>query len=154
MIGSCGGLLGAAVAARLSSRLGSARATVLLMVTAGPPAVAVGLGADGAGAVWVVAGQFLVGLAVVAGNVLRGAWRQRYVPQHLMGRVVTTSQFVNFGTMPLAGLTAGVLGDLIGVRETIVLMAAVHCAASLSVLRSPLRGLHDLPGPRKVDPAA
>jgi MFS family permease len=154
MIGSCGGLLGAAVAARLSSRLGSARATVLLMVTAGPPAVAVGLGADGAAVVWVVAGQFLVGLAVVAGNVLRGAWRQRYVPQHLMGRVVTTSQFVNFGTMPLAGLTAGVLGDLIGVRETIVLMAAVHCAASLSVLRSPLRGLHDLPAPRKVDPAA
>ncbi|CAM3438026.1 MFS transporter [Isoptericola cucumis] len=147
MVGSCGGLLGATVATRLSRRLGSARATVVLMVAGGPPALLVGLGTTGPGIAWTVAGQFLVGLAVVAGNVLRAAWRQRYVPQSLMGRVTTTSQFVNFGTMPLAGLVAGALGSAIGVRETVLIMAAVHCLACLSVVRSPLRGLHDLPGP-------
>ncbi|GAA1722444.1 MFS transporter [Isoptericola hypogeus] len=148
MIGSCGGLLGATVAVRLGRRLGSARATVVLMVAGGPPALLVGLGSAGPGVAWTVAGQFLVGLAVVAGNVLRAAWKQRYVPQPLMGRVTTTGQFVNFGAMPLAGLVAGVLGGNLGVRETVLIMAAVHCVACLSVLRSPLRGLRDLPGPR------
>jgi len=153
MIGSCGGLLGATVATRLSRRLGSARATVLLLVAGGPPALLVGLGGGGAQVAWTVAGLFLVGLAVVAGNVLRGAWRQRYVPQPLMGRVVTTSQFVNFGTMPLAGLVAGALGEVLGVRETLLLMAAVHCAACLSALRSPLRGLREMPEPRELSPS-
>ncbi|MCA5894547.1 MFS transporter [Isoptericola sp. NEAU-Y5] len=150
MIGSCGGLLGATLATRLSRRLGSGRATVVLMVAAGPPTLLVGLGSAGPGIAWVVAGQFFVGLAVVAGNVLRASWKQRYVPLELMGRVSTTSQFVNFGTMPLAGVVAGALGDVVGVRETIFVMAAVHCLASLSVLRSPLRGLRELPAPRGV----
>ncbi|MCK9792414.1 MFS transporter [Isoptericola sp. 4D.3] len=151
-VGACGGLLGATVATRLSRRLGSARATVLLLAASGPPALLVGLGDDGARVAWTVAGLFLVGLTVVAGNVLRGAWRQRYVPQPLMGRVVTTSQFVNFGTMPLAGLAAGALGELVGVRETMLLMAAVHCVACLSALRGPLRGLRDMPEPRVLRP--
>jgi len=74
------------------------------------------------------------------------------VPQPLMGRVITTSQFVNFGTMPLAGLAAGALGEVLGVRETLLLMAAVHCAASLSAARGPLRGLRDMPEPRELSP--
>ncbi|SKC50692.1 MFS transporter [Krasilnikoviella flava] len=152
-VGACGGLLGATVATWLSGRLGSARATMLLIAAGGPPALLVGLGGDGGRVAWTVAGLFLVGLAVVAGNVLRGAWRQRYVPQPLMGRVVTTSQFVNFGTMPLAALAAGALGELVGVRETMLLMAAVHCLACLSALRSPLRGMRDMPGPRVLTPS-
>ena len=54
--------------------------------------------------------------AVVAGNALRGAWRQRYVPAELMARVTTSSQVINFGTMPFAALVAGALGDAVGVR--------------------------------------
>lgn len=43
--------------------------------------------------------------------------------------------------MPIAGW----LGTEIGVRPTIALMAAVHTAACLAVLASPVRGLRDLP---------
>lgn len=40
-----------------------------------------------------------------------------------MGRVVTSAQLVNFGTMPVAGLHAGRLGSGLGVRPTVAIMA-------------------------------
>lgn len=92
-----------------------------------------------------VLGLFAVGLFVVAGNVIRAAWRQRYVPPALLARVVTTSQLVAYSAMPLAGLTAGWLGATIGIRSTIAGMAAVHALACLAVLLSPFRPLRDLP---------
>jgi predicted MFS family arabinose efflux permease len=153
-VGAAGGVVGAAVATRVSQRLGSARALLALQLLAGPPALLVPLGAPGPGLVAMVLGMVLVGIGVVAGNVVRGAWRNRYVPVDMVARQVTTAQVVNLGTMPLAGLVAGWLGSAIGLRQTIAVMAAVHAAACLSMWRSPLRGLRDMPeaaeGPLEV----
>ena len=146
-IGSSGGLLGALIATRISRRIGSGHASTVFMLGAGFPCLLVPLAGPGAGVVLVPLGLFLAGMFVVAGNVVRGAWRQRYVPMRLMGRVVTTTQLVNFGTMPVGGLLAGGLGATIGVRETIAVMAVVILASSLLFLLSPLRGLRDLPSP-------
>jgi putative cofactor-binding repeat protein len=146
-IGSSGGLLGALVASRISRRIGSGHASTLFMLAAGFPCLLVPFAGSGIGVVLVPTGLFLAGMAVVAGNVVRGAWRQRYVPIRLMGRVVTTTQLVNFGTMPLGGLLAGGLGATVGVRETLAVMALVILVSSLLFLLSPLRGLRDLPAP-------
>ena len=115
------------------------------------PGLLVPLAGPGPASALVALGLFLVGMFVVAGNVVRGAWRQRYVPSRLMGRVITTTQLVNFGTMPVAGVLAGWLGTTLGVRETIAVMAVVILGASLLVLASPLRGLRDLPEPELPD---
>ncbi|WP_406830979.1 MFS transporter [Pedococcus sp. KACC 23699] len=143
--GSIGGFLGAALATRVSSRLGSARAVLWLQVVAGPTALLVPLATPGAGTAYLVAGQLLVGTGVVAGNVIRGAWRNRYVPEAMLARQVTTAQVVNYGTMPIAGLVAGFLGTQVGLRPTIAVMAAVHALACLSMFWSPLRGRRDMP---------
>jgi hypothetical protein len=82
---------------------------------------------------------------VVAGNVSRGAWRQRYVPAALLGWVITTSQVIAYAAMPLAGLAAGWLGSTLGIRSTIAIMAMVHALASVAILLSPFRRLRDLP---------
>jgi predicted MFS family arabinose efflux permease len=140
-----GGVVGAVVAPSLSRRLGSGRASVVLLVLCGPAALLVGAGLPGWGAALSAAGGFLTGMFVVAGNVIRNAWRLRYVPAGLRGRVMTVMQVVNFGTMPLAGVGAGWLGGAIGVRETILVMAAVHCLASWSVLVSPMARMRELP---------
>ncbi len=144
-IGSLGGVLGATIATRVSRRLGSARALLALQLVAGPPALLVPLGRPGIGLVAMVAGMLLVGIGVVAGNVIRGAWRNRYVPEHMVARQVTTAQVVNLGGMPLAGLAAGSLGATIGLRPTILLMAGIHVVACLAMWWSPLRGLRDMP---------
>ena len=150
-VGSSGGLVGAIFATRLSRRIGSGYASTLLLLGAGVPCLLVPIATPGSGVALVALGLFLVGMFVVAGNVVRGAWRQRYVPARLMGRVITTTQLVNFGTMPVAGVLAGWLGTHLGVRETIAVMAVVILGASLLVLASPLRGLRDLPEPELPD---
>ena len=144
-VGSLGGVIGAAIATRVSHRLGSARALLALQVLAGPPALLVPLGAPGAGLVAMVAGMLLVGIGVVAGNVVRGAWRNRYVPEHLVARQVTTVQVINYGTMPIAGVVAGAMGSTLGLRPTIAVMAAIHVLACVSMFWSPLRGLREMP---------
>lgn len=151
-LGSLGGLLGAALAPRVSDRWGSARGLLWLQVLAGPPALLIALASRGWGVTLLVFGVLVVGVGVVGGNVIRGAWRNRYVPEDMLARQVATSQFVNFGTMPIAALLAGWLGLQVGLRPTIASMAAVHAVACLAIWWSPIRGHRDLPtgsgGPR------
>ncbi|GAB3445965.1 MFS transporter [Phycicoccus ginsengisoli] len=146
-VGAAGGVVGAAVATRVSRSLGSARTLLALQLLAGPPALLVPLAAPGPRLAAMVLGMLLVGIGVVAGNIVRGAWRNRYVPAEMVARQVTTAQVVNLGTMPVAGLVAGWLGSAVGLRETIALMAGVHVLACLSMWWSPLRGLRELPEP-------
>ncbi len=150
MIGSVGGVLGAMAARPLSRRFGNGRASTGLLLVGGLSALVIGVPTT-ASAVWfTAAGLALVGAAVVAGNVIRGAWRLRYVPSHLMARVITTSQVINYGTMPFAGLTAGLLGAEFGVRATIIALSGVHTLACCSVLFTALGRRKELPEPHWV----
>ncbi|MGI8664740.1 MAG: MFS transporter [Jatrophihabitans sp.] len=148
MLGSCGGLTGAGVATVLARRFGTGRASTVLLLIGGPAALLIGLPTGARQAYLVVAGLVLVGAAVVAGNVIRAAWRQRYVPRALMGRVVATSQVLNYGTMPVAGLVAGWLGGHVGVRSTIIVMAGIHALACWAILLTPLGAARTLPDRR------
>jgi hypothetical protein len=68
-----------------------------------------------------------------------------YVPRAMLARQMTTTQVINFGTMPVAALVAGWLGSAVGVRETIALMVLIHLLACAGFWWSPLRGRRDLP---------
>ena len=148
MIGSVGGLLGALVAPWLAHRMGTGRASTVLLVCAGPSALLVAAPTEADHSYLTSLGLLLVGAAVVAGNVIRGTWRQRYVPAHLLARVVTTMQVVNYGAMPLAGLAAGALGTHVGVRPAMLLLAGVHALASTSILTTRIGRSQTLPPPR------
>lgn len=145
MIGSAGGVLGAFTVTWLGRTIGTGRASSLLLVISAPSAVLIGIPASGR-QVWLgVIGLSVMDAAVVAGNALRGAWRQRYVPPGLMARVTTSSQVVNFGTMPFAALTAGSLGAAIGVRATILVLAGFHAVACVGVLTTRAGRCRELP---------
>jgi hypothetical protein len=145
MIASAGGVLGAALATPLSRRLGNGRASTVLLVISAPAALLIGVPGQHDAAWLSVLGLAVMYAAVVAGNVLRGAWRQRYVPGRLLARVTTCTQVVNFGTMPFAALIAGWLGSTLGVRPAILLMAGVHAVASTAVLLTPVGRRRQLP---------
>ena len=147
-VGSTGGLLGAALATRVSSRLGSARGLLWLQVLAGPPALLVVLGGAGPGVVWLARGG--------RARRRRGGGGQRHpgrLAQQLRARRhAGAADDHRPGASTSApcrwrALMAGWLGSAWGVRETIALMAAIHALACASLWWSPLRGRRDMPRP-------
>lgn len=143
-LGLCGGVLGAIVASRLARQFGSSR--LLIMTQFGQLAlIAIPL-AHGRGATaLVVAGIVLTSSVTVIGNVIRGAWRQVYIPRAFLGRTITVSQLINFGTMPVAALTAGILGQHLGLRPTLLIMVCTLTAAALMLRLGPQGRLRELP---------
>ena len=144
MAGSIGGVIGAAITDRVARRLGTARATIAFQLGA-MIVVLAPFGGAGLALAPIVIAEVGVAGCVVGLNVIRAGWRLRYVPAALMGRVVTSTQLVNFGTMPLAGLAASWFGSSFGLRAGIAVLAAVHAAGCLAILASPIRHLRDLP---------
>lgn len=140
-----GGIVGAATAPKIAARLGNGRALLVLHLVAGPTALLLPLAGPGPRAALVVFSLGFVGYGVVAGNVVRAAFWQRYVPERLMARTFATAQLVVFGTMPIAALVAGALGGTLGLRGTIAVMAGIHCGAAMSVLLSPALRMRHLP---------
>jgi predicted MFS family arabinose efflux permease len=142
---SVGGAVGAFVAPALGRRLGTARAMLVCQLVAMPSALLIPLTGTGTRLLAAVAGGVLVGVGVVAGNVIKGSWRQVYTPHHLLGRVVASMHLVNFGTMPLGALVGGALASWLGVRSAIWCAAGFLALTCLTLLFSRLRVLRDLP---------
>ncbi len=141
----CGGVLGAVIAAPLARRLGTARAFLLCEAASLPFGLLIPLTGPGAGLTLLVAGGLTIGIGVVAGNVIKGAFRQRYTPPHLLGRVMVTMQFLNLGAIPLGALAAGTLAGTIGVRQAIWCLTAGLAVTGLILLIGPLKHARDLP---------
>ncbi|MEV7807992.1 MFS transporter [Microbispora sp. NPDC088329] len=144
-LASAGGLFGAALAGRVGTRFGTARGFLLCEAFAAPMRLLGPIGDGGTGLVLFAAAGFGTGLGVVASNVLTGTFRQRYCPAELFGRITATTSALNYGAIPLGGLLGGVLGDAIGVRETLGLMAVVQLLSLAVLLLGPFRSLRDFP---------
>ncbi|MFI7214388.1 MFS transporter [Micromonospora maritima] len=144
-LASLGGIVGAACAARLARRFGTARALLLAGALTGPPALLIPLAGPGARVTWLVLGGMLVSLGVAIGNVVKGSFRQTYTPHRLLGRVTVSMHLLNYGTIPLAALVAGALGAAWGPDGAIRVMTAWLALTPLILLVGPLRRRRDLP---------
>ena len=138
---SVGGVLGAAGAGVLARRFGTAHGMLISELAAAPFALLIPLTKPGAGLLYVVVGGIGVGAGIVSGNVIKSSFRQTYTPRHLLGRVVVTMQFLNYGTIPLGALLAATLG----LRPTLWITASGLVLASLILLTGPIRRHRDLP---------
>jgi MFS family permease len=142
---SCGGVLGAAIATPISRRFGTARAILLCNAGALPFGLLIPLTGPGPRLALLVAGGLIIGVGVVAGNVIKGVFRQQYTPSHLLGRVMVSMQFLNLGAIPLGGLIGGTLGSTLGVRPTMWIMTGGLALTGLILLIGPMKHRRDLP---------
>ena len=143
--GSVGGVVGAVIAPSLARRFGSARALLLCKVGLSPFGLLIPLTGSGARLAWYVIGSAVIVAGIVAGNVISAGFTQRYCPAPLFGRISTSMQVVNFGTIPLGALAGGVLAGVVGTRATLWVMLALFVASGAILLASPFRGRRDLP---------
>jgi MFS family permease len=147
---SSGGVLGALIATPVARRFGVGRGMLLCQLGAAPFALLIPLAGPGLRLAPVVIGGFAVGTGIVAGNVIKDSFRQTHTPRPLLGRVITGMQLLNYGTIPVGALLAGLLGTHLGLRPTMWIMTAALVASTGILLAGPLpgRAVHRGPGGR------
>jgi MFS family permease len=80
-------------------------------------------------------------------NITQVSLRQAITPHRLLGRMNASMRFLVWGTMPIGSLLGGLLGEVIGLRMTLLVAALGGFLAVLPVLFSPVRHLKTQPTP-------
>ncbi len=145
-VASVGGLIGAAMAGKIATRIGVGNAIVLgaALHIVGPGATV--LAAQPYGVPLLIAGTFVTIFAVLLYNVNQVSFRQAITPDRLQGRMNATMRFLVWGTLPLGALFGGALGTLIGLRPTLAVAFVGASTAVFWLLASPVPAVRTIPG--------
>jgi MFS family permease len=146
-LASFGGVIGAACATHIARRFGSARGYLICELVAPSAALLIPLTAAGPRVALFVVGGLVVVAGVVAGNVIKGAWRQLYCPRELLGRVITSSQLLNYGVIPVGALFAGILASVVGVHASLWIMTGSMALSPVVLFFSQVRKRTEFPAP-------
>lgn len=89
-----------------------------------------------------IPGQLIGDFGMEIYSINEVSLRQAIVPEHLLGRVNASVQFLVEGVGPIGALLAGLLGGLIGMRSTLLIATSLSLLISCTLLLfSPLRVL-------------
>jgi len=147
--GGIGALVGTLLAGQVTGRFGlgptligglltSSVLALLIPLAGGTKLVAVSL---------LAASQFLGDLALAIFFITELSLRQAITPDHVLGRVNASFQFLVGGTGTLGLLTGGLLGEVIGLRPSVAVAAVGGLLACLWLLFSPIRRIRQPPQP-------
>ena len=137
-----GGILGAMIAPSLIHRMPTGRLTVLIGWACCLPLVPLAFSSSVSTA---CASTFFLLLLNPVGNAGISSYRMAVTPDHLQGRVGSTSQFVSMSVMPLAPLLGGYLLEHQGGTTAITVL--VVASALLALLLTSSRSIRSVPRP-------
>ncbi len=143
--GAVGGVIGAVVASPLARRIGSARAIWIPMTVLSPFTLLQPLAEPDWRVVLFPIGFMLGWAGGVIYNVNQVSFRQALCPPHLLGRMNATIRFLVWGVLPLGGIAGGALGQALGNRSALWVVAIAQLASPLWLILSPLRHMRDVP---------
>jgi Na+/melibiose symporter-like transporter len=144
-VANVGFLAGALAAAPVTKRLGLGRATVWSSVVCGIGPWLAPFATRSTAMPMLVASGFVTGFGVPIYNINQVSLRQAITPDRLLGRMNATMRFMVWGTMPVGGVLAGVLGTTLGLRPTLFVAAAGASASFLWLVLSPVGSLSEVP---------
>jgi predicted MFS family arabinose efflux permease len=137
-IGALGSVLGSALAAPFSRRVGLGKAVVVSFVLGPAPLVLVALAPSSPlpGAVLLTVAEFLSGIGIMLLDIGLGSVQTALIPDPLRARVAGAYIFVNWGVRPVGALGGGLLAGAIGLRPTMWIASAGAIAGVLWLLPS------------------
>jgi MFS family permease len=144
-LSALGGVLGAFVARRVATRIGTARTVLFSKLGLAPFGLLIPLADRGPGLALFLLGSIVIIGGIVAGNVIWSGFVQSCYPAEILGRVSTSVQFFNYGAIPAGAVVAGLMASRLGVRPTLWIMLGGLVVSSWVLLLGPLPGLRDLP---------
>jgi MFS family permease len=122
-----GALAGAAVALRVTTRMGTAWGIIAADVAGGALLLLAPLTTSAGNAYWFALGNAGFAFGTVIGSITTRTYRQTQSPPELLSRVMATVRFVSWGALPLGALTAGLLATWVGAHTALWTV----CAAAL-----------------------
>lgn len=123
--GSVTVMLGAIMTPALSRVAGSARIIWLSLLVTGPLTLLTPLAQPGWSVLLVVVGIAAGEFGQIVYSVTNVSLRQRLCPDRMLARVNATMRFLIMGLFPLGALVGGGLGELIGLRGTLVVAGGI-----------------------------
>jgi len=138
-----GAVLGAAVATRLATWLGTARALIVASTAGGLLTLVIPFTTSLGTLHYFMIGNVGLSAGVVVGSILTRTYRQTESPQELLSQVMATTRFVSWGAIPLGAAVSGLVAESVGLNRTLWLVCAGTLLAPLILVLSPLRGRRD-----------
>jgi len=126
-----GSLVGSLLTARAVAAIGRARVLGLAQLLTG---LGIGVPALTTDARPVGAGFFVAGVAVMLWNITNVSLRQAIVPSRLLGRVHATHRFVANVAGLLGAVTAGAVGEIIGLPAAFAIGAGIIVVSVVGLL--------------------
>jgi MFS family permease len=153
-IGGITSLLGATFAARLTRRFGFGPVMIYTLIVASLSVMVVGLahGVTLFSVVLLVVGQLFPDPAWTIYEINNVSIRQTVTSNRFLGRVNASTQFANLGMALVGTFFGGLVGQLIGVRITLVLGAGIVLVAAIWLAFTPVRKLKAIPEPVQMCP--
>jgi Na+/melibiose symporter-like transporter len=152
-IGASGGLLGALAAAPLTRLIGAGRLIAIGAVVF-PGAIAIAALASGpvlVRAAALAAAEFVGAFAVMCFDIPLNALQASVTHDTMRSRVAGAFSSINYGVRPLGAVVGGLLGTLLGVRETLLISSAGGLLAVLWLIGSPIIRVRTLDGLQPPD---
>ena len=107
--GALGGVAGGILCPKIISRLGPQRSVLAALALFPIPALVIFFTSN----VWIVAiALFAEMFAAILWNIVTVSYRQRFIPDALLGRVNSVYRFFGWGMMPVGAFAAGVIVDV------------------------------------------
>lgn len=152
-LGSVGAFLGTLLASPLVNRIGLGRVLVAAIITAGLAELAIGLatGPQFLRLAILVAAEGSVQLSAIIYSVNSVSLRQAITSAALLGRVNATAEVIAGSTGPIGALVGGILGQTVGLRETVLIAGSGTLLSFLWVTLSPVRSLRKMPARNSGD---
>jgi MFS family permease len=144
-VGSLGGLVGALVAIRVAKRIGVGMSIILGSVIFSVLSTSFYFANPANGPYLSAAILFFSFIGVLIYNITQVSYRQALVPSHIQGRMNASIRTLVWGIIPLGNLMGGAVAYFLGIRETVVLMAALSVLSPIWVIFSPVRSVHEFP---------
>lgn len=153
--GAIGAVLGALTASGIGRRLGIGRAYALGLILFPAATILIPVAAPDMPDALVLALLFLAefgsGFGVMILDINAGALLIARTPDRIRGRANGAFRFINMGIRPIGAAVGGILGGLLGVRETLFLVTVLQLLGVLTLFRSPILKLKDMPESAELD---
>ncbi|WP_121397533.1 MFS transporter [Micromonospora sp. M71_S20] len=148
-----GATLGALLAVRLSRRFGVGPTVLGACVLAGIASIPLPFARSGT---WLIVAAIGYGIAsgcIVVSNILQLSVRQALCAPGMQARLSATMRFLVWGVIPLGASVAGLVANVIGVRQTLALAVAGELVSIVPLYFSPLRRVVEMPTEPEPEPA-